>query len=27
VEDFVSEAVEVALATCPARGPESALTV
>jgi adenylosuccinate lyase len=27
VEDFVSEAVEVALATCPARGPESALKV
>ena len=27
VEDFVAEAVEVALATCPARGPESALKV
>ena len=27
VADFVAEAVEVALATCPARGPESALKV
>ncbi|MFM7207480.1 MAG: adenylosuccinate lyase [Planctomycetaceae bacterium] len=27
VEDFIAEAVEVALASCPARGPESALKV
>jgi hypothetical protein len=27
VKEFIAEAVQVALASCPARGPESALKV